>query len=375
MDIPWVIEESTRIKHALLEGYIRPWMAILFSTQAKYSIPETLFYFDGFAGPGVYYADDNRVTTCDGSPLIVARAANDFIEQCPNRKVVIVCTDRDSQCVASLAALLGGLNSHRQDWRVQHAEFDEAVNSILDRIEAAKLTDFPMLFLIDPFGYAGYPLTTLTRIMRYPRAELLINFMVYDIVRFGCEECFQDKITALYGSTDYLCFRDASTPEQRQAFLLNMYCETLKAKAGARFVMPFRINTPGQSTRPRYYLIHASQNIKALRVMKDEMWKQSDAAYRFEAVGVSTDQLSLFEDPDAVALKDRIETYCSQNSPVGYGAIEEWAYATTNGVAATIKAALLELEGSGRITIQRGARQRKSTVTSGATIYMTRAAD
>jgi three-Cys-motif partner protein len=343
-------------------------MAILFSTQARYGIPETLFYFDGFAGPGVYYVDDSGTTTCDGSPVIVARAANDFIQQQPSRKVVIMCTDRDKQCVASLTTLLDALNSYGQTWRVQHAEFDQAVNTILDGIETANLTKFPMFFFIDPFGYSGYPLTTLRRIMAYPRAELLINFMVYDLVRFACEEKFQDKITALYGSTDYLCFRDAPTAEQRQAFLLNMYCETLRVKGGARYVMPFRINRPGFATRPRYYLVHASQNIKALRVMKDEMWKQSDTGYRFEAVGVNTDQLALFEDPDAVALKERIECFCVHNSPVTYDALEEWAYATTNGVAQTVKQALLELEASNRVSIDRGPRQRKATVASGATI-------
>jgi hypothetical protein len=242
------------------------------------------------------------------------------------------------------------------------------VNSILDEMEAAVLSSFPMFFFIDPFGYSGYPLTTLRRIMGYPRAEILINFMIYDLVRFASEEKFQDKVTALYGSKDYLCFQDAPTAEQRQAFLLNLYCETLRAKAGARYVMPFRINTPGLATRPRYYLIHASQEIKALRVMKDGMWKRSDAEYRFEAVGINTDQPSLFEDPDAITLKDRIESYCADNSPVSYDVLEDWAYATTNGVAQTVKPALLDLERSNRVCIQRGPRQQRTTVTSGAII-------
>ena len=59
--------------------------------------------------------------------------------------------------------------------------------------------------------------------------------------------------------------------------------------------MPFRINTLGQKTRPRYYLIHVSRNLKALKVMKDTMGRISDVPYRFEAVGVKTDQMSLFE--------------------------------------------------------------------------------
>jgi hypothetical protein len=34
-EIPWVIDEHTRIKHALLTKYIDPWMAIFFAVQSK----------------------------------------------------------------------------------------------------------------------------------------------------------------------------------------------------------------------------------------------------------------------------------------------------------------------------------------------------
>lgn len=368
MAIHWVIDEQTRVKHALLNRYIRPWMAILFSTQAKHNIDETVFYFDGFAGPGIYYTDTSQQETCDGSPVLVARAANDYIGICHNRQMVMFCIEKNKQCVDSLQRCLDDLNKHDQLWKVFHAEFDKKVNIILDQIESLKLEGFPMFFFIDPFGYSGYPLTTLRRIMTYPRAEVLINFMVYDLVRFSSEEQFAGNITALYGSNDYMCYRDAATPEQRQAFLLNLYCETLRSKGGASFVMPFRVNTPGLGTRPRYYLVHASQSLKALKVMKDEMWKQSDTDYKFEAIGINTDQLMLFEDPDKIALRDRLETFIREKSSIPYDELEAWAYTNTNGVASTVKTALIELENSKLITIERRERQRKSTVTSGAII-------
>jgi three-Cys-motif partner protein len=368
MEVPWVIDKHTLIKHALLNRYIRPWMAIFFSTQEKYNRPQTVFYFDGFAGPGVYYTDETRSGTCDGSPIIVAKAANEYVKKKPSRQVTIFCIDKDQECTAILSDRLKELNKFNQLWKVFPEPFDQTVNGILDEIEKLNVTDNPMFFFIDPFGYSGYPLSTISRIMAYPRSEALINFMVYDIIRFAAEPQLQPNLLDLFGSEDYLHYKDAVTAEQRQAFFLNLYCDVLKKTAKADFVMPFRINTPELTNRPRYYLIHASRNPKALRVMKDAMWRESESPYSFEAVGVKTDQMNLFEDADKVKLRERILDYCLQTPSVLFEDVESWAYAYTNGVSKTIKDALLDLERMGLIHIIRQARQRNRTVAKGARI-------
>jgi three-Cys-motif partner protein len=71
MEIPWVIDEHTRVKHELLKNYIGTWMAIMFSQQVKIRMKPQLLFLDGFAGPGIYYEDDTKSLTCKGSPLIV----------------------------------------------------------------------------------------------------------------------------------------------------------------------------------------------------------------------------------------------------------------------------------------------------------------
>jgi len=133
--------------------------------------------------------------------------------------------------------------------------------------------------------------------------------------------------------------------------------------------MPFRVNTPSQGTRPRYFLIHASKAIRALKTMKNNMAKVSDAPYRFEAIGLVSGQMSLFENPDKVTLRERIEELCrNAKGWVDYDEIEDWAYANTTGVAKTIKEALIELEHDGKVSIKRQPGQRKNTVVSGARI-------
>jgi len=172
----------------------------------------------------------------------------------------------------------------------------------------------------------------------------------------------------LFGTDEFKKVSDCTTPEQKYAFFINLYSSCL-LKAGAQYVMPFRVNTPSQGTRPRYYLIHASKDILALKTMKNNMAKVSDAPYRFEAIGLVSGQMSLFENPDKVALRERIEELCrSAKGWVDYDEIEDWAYANTAGVAKTIKEALIELEHDGKVSIKRQPGQRKNTVVSGARI-------
>lgn len=370
MDIPWVIEPQTRVKHELLKRYISPWMKILFNNQARYKIPEILIYFDGFSGPGIYYVDDAREDTCPGSPLIVAEKANSYIEEKPTRKVTIFCIDKEKDCVDCLSSKLAEMNRFEQKWEVHRAEFDKRIHEILDEMESSCLHYYPMFFFIDPFGYTGYSMDTLKRILGYPRPELFINFMIYDIVRYCEEENREAGFIKQFGSDDFKGVGSATSPEQRQAFILNVYCENLKSIANATFVMPFRINTPEQGTRPRYYLIHASKHLSALKTMKDKMAKVSDVPYRFEAIGVKTQQMSLFDDPEKVSLIDRILNYCKEKHPswADYDELENWAYVNTNGVSKTIKETLMDLAKEDKIEIERGPIQHKNTVTSGAKI-------
>ena len=104
--------------------------------------------------------------------------------------------------------------------------------------------------------------------------------------------------------------------------------------------------------------------------MKDNMAKVSQAPYKFEAIGLISEQMSLFEDPERETLRERIGYFCAEYCVDGirYEVLEEWAYVNTNGISRTIKEALLELEVQKRIFIERQARQRKNTVTNGAVI-------
>jgi len=280
------------------------------------------------------------------------------------------CLDKEHQCIEVLRSNLEPLNKFNQNWETYENEFDKKIHDILDEIESIGHDDHPMFYFIDPFGYSGFPMKTIKRILEYPRSELFINFMVHDINRFCEQELFKNQFIDLFGSEKFLDVNLSRNPEERQSFLLNLYCENIYSLTEAKFIMRFRINTPGKGTRPRYYLIHVSKNLKALKVMKDQMSKVSEVDYRFEAIGMDTQQMSLFDDPEKLKMIDQISFFCESHFPknIEYGEIEDWAYVNTNGVSKTIKETLLQLEEEDKIHVERQPSQRKSTVTKGASI-------
>lgn len=371
-EIPWVIDEHTKVKHQLLGNYINLWMSILFFTQKKYGWKQQLLYFDGFAGPGIYWVNEDKKETTPGSPIIVANLANSFLERDPKRVIQIKCIDVKKECVEYLSDELSKVNKFKQDWIVEQESFNDAVNKLLDNHQQSNDPIPPSFYFIDPFGYTGFPIETLKRILAFERTELFINFMIYDINRFAEESHAREHMIELFGCDRFEELQTIQSPEERCKFLVSLYRNQLAAYAGAKYTLPFRINTPGMGSRPKYFLIHAFNHIKALRLMKDEMAKLSQQPYRFEAIGIDDHgQLNLFEPPEKVAIKNSIYDYfCGNNINdfIPYRDIEDWAYQFTAGISRDIKEAIMELEKEGKIQIQRAKGQKKTTVTEKAQI-------
>src|SRR5213592_1294893 len=87
------LKEVSRIKHLILEKYLPTWSAILGSRNAE------LCYFDCFAGPGVY---EHKGQLVEGSPIIGIKAAKEFLEKSPTRKMLVVLFEDDAGQCASL---------------------------------------------------------------------------------------------------------------------------------------------------------------------------------------------------------------------------------------------------------------------------------
>jgi three-Cys-motif partner protein len=371
--IPWVIEQQTAVKHQLLRSYIATWMNILCQQQERLRQPPHLIYVDGFAGPGEYWSTEKRDTKVDGSPILVGKVANELMRG--QRKLDIIAFDTDKRTVDHLAPLLAGINTKQQAWEVGHEDFSAGAKGLINKLAGRLGHDYPAFFFIDPFGYSDFPMTLLAEILKHERTEVFITFMTYDIVRFMGKPDAEKKMIQLFGTADYKSYTQSNTPEERVNFVTTLYRRQLLSIAKAKNVIGFRINTPGQEGRARYFLFHASNHIKALKEMKNAMDRTSDQEFKFEAIGVGEgDQLDLFVATPEAQIKAALLGYVERapKSRVEYSRIEDWGYERTSGVARHIKAALIDLEREDIIKIERKPKQKKNTVVEGAIITFVR---
>jgi hypothetical protein len=211
----------------------------------------------------------------------------------------------------------------------------------------------------------------LAEILKHERTEVFITLMTYDIVRFIGKPDSREKMVDLFGTENYEGYTRGNTPEERVNFITTLYRTQLLNLARAKHVIGFRVNTPGQEGRARYFLFHASTNIKALKEMKNAMDRTSDQEFKFEAIGVGDgDQLDLFVARPKAQIKNALLGHVEKppRRSIPYLEIENWGYERTSGVARHIKTALIELEKEGKVKIDRKPRQRTNTVTEGAMI-------
>ncbi len=269
----WDYRLHTRAKHRLLEEYLKGWLAILGRRMQR------LLLVDGFAGRGRYVGGEA------GSPLILTRVANQFVQWGLEQRrpiqvhVEIAFIESD---LRNYTALVGEIDAAQADPDkrpevILHPpiqwEFATAIHSLLDE---AREKQTPVFVFADPFGFAGIPLSAMRDILAIRRAEVFITFMVRDANRFFTTTDRDQAYADLFGlrSDQLAAFRERITDApDREAQLRNLYINRLKDGASAQFVWPFRVY-PDDGGPTIYYMIHASQHVRAFRLMKDTTKRQ-----------------------------------------------------------------------------------------------------
>lgn len=285
----WVYRSHTRAKHRLLEEYLKGWLPILARGGQRRVSRVQLLLVDGFAGRGRYVGGEA------GSPLILVRVANEFVkwgleQKIPiHVKVHIAFIEHD---LRNYKALVSEINAAQADPDKRpevilhppiQGEFANAIHSMLNE---ARKENTPMFVFADPFGFAGIPLSAMRSILAVRRTEVFITFMVREANRFLTTTDRDKAFTDLFGlqSDQLAAFRErVKDALDREAQLRDLYINRLKAGANAQFVWQFRV-FPDSGGTTIYYMIHASQHVRAFRLMKD-ITKRQGAQGKFTFYG------------------------------------------------------------------------------------------
>lgn len=301
-------QDHTRLKHFLLDAYLKAWATILIRGLKREGRPgPRLWFIDAFAGAG------RDSTGTPGSPVIaaeIARAINTEHFAIPlsrDEGMRVIATEADS-------ARFQELQQNLQPYGIAHAR-EGSLAAILQPLLDHVGND-PAFYFLDPFGVGGLNAGLLPSILRGARTEVMLLFSDEGAVRlagkatatvpsrdellarqrtnptvFGedfdleAEEegraavervlsGHQSNTRALeilntaFGGDRWKLILDTVAPEGRREAFVTLYEQILR-DAGASHVLRFAVTT-GQG-RHKYTLLHASKNERAFAAMKEAM--------------------------------------------------------------------------------------------------------
>jgi hypothetical protein len=149
----------------------------------------------------------------------------------------------------------------------------------------------PTFAFIDPFGWTGAPFSLVKQIVAHRSCEVFVNFMYEEINRFIGHPDQVANFNRFFGTEEWKRCIKASDSRARNICLHDLYLRQLNAQAA--YVRSFEMSNERDVTD--YYLFYATDELLALKKMKEAMWKADESGeFRFSDV-TDPDQLVLFE--------------------------------------------------------------------------------
>ena len=330
--VTWDLAPHTAAKHAILRSYLRSWFPILGT-----SFPGDLFYFDGFAGPGEYSGGE------PGSPVIALDAALSVSNKLKGN-ANFWFSEIDGRYVKHLESVLSR-RSYPKKFVIEVCRprpFESVVSEFLDDVDDGRFNSPSLFVFIDPFGWKGFSMNVVRRILEVPRAEVFINFMYEEINRFIAADDQASNFDSLFGCHDWTDIIDERDPRERNRRLKGLYDQQLRVCAGAEYVRSFEMKNENDAAD--YYLFYGTQHIRGLEVMKEAMWKVDPSGrFRFSDA-TNPDQMMLFgSEPDLDYLQKLIWGRFLNGSP-RYFEVKEFVLSETPFIESHCKKVLKFME-------------------------------
>jgi three-Cys-motif partner protein len=337
----WLLEPHTAKKHEILRRYFQAWLPILAQHNPR------LLYIDAFAGPGEYLNGE------DGSPVVILKAARDHFIPFRSELVCLFIESEDDRH-QHLAQVLEGIKPtlpSNVKFRPLLGRFNDQLTEIFANVEEQRKLRAPTLAFVDPFGFSQTPFSAIARLMKYPKTEVLVNFMYEEINRFLSFPGFAALFDAQFGTPEWRDSVKISDPLERLRAIHDLYLGQLKtvAKYVRAFLMMNRSNIPD------YFLFFATNSIEGLEAMKRSMWKVDPSGeFQFSDFTDASKQIPLFNpEPDYQWLREII-TYRFARTEIAIEVLSDWVVTETPFLSTHIKKQVLALmEKEGAVTVVR----------------------
>lgn len=151
----------------------------------------------------------------------------------------------------------------------RNATLEESIPDISDFVKRGGANTFPFVF-IDPTGWTGFEMETITPLLRLNPGEVLINFMTGHIRRFldSPQEETQDSFKRLFGSGASRAKVQGLAQLEREDAAVEEYARNAKSVGGFNFGCNAIVLHP-EMDRTHFNLIYLTRNLKGIEVFKD----------------------------------------------------------------------------------------------------------
>jgi len=257
----YVGREQTLVKHFILQKYLERFAHIV----GKHW--DSLTYVDCFSGPWNARSDSFEDSSF-GIALKELRKARDTHEQ-NGRHLRLRCffLEKDADAYGKLDDFAKDIPD--AEIKTRNAPLEEAVSDIVQFVRAGGQKSFPFVF-IDPTGWTGFEMMTITPLLRLNPGEVLINFMTGHIRRFleSPQTETQESFKRLFGSTGFREKVQGLARQDREDAAVREYMASAKAVGRFRFGCSAIVLHP-EIDRTHFNLIYLTRNAKGVEVFKD----------------------------------------------------------------------------------------------------------
>jgi len=252
--------EQTQIKHSILQKYLERFAHIISSHW------DAITYVDCFSGPWNVCSE-----TMQDSSFAIAlqelRKVRDR-QKSKGRSLRLRCffLEKDVSAFARLKDFADSAGD--AEIRTLNAALEDSVPEILRFVREDGSGTFPFIF-IDPTGWTGFAMHTITPLLRLNPGEVLINFMTSHIRRFldSPQEETQASFERLFGSARSLESIHGLTRQDREDAAVEEYIRNIRKSGDFNFPSTAVVLHP-QIDRTHFHLVYATRNPKGLEVFK-----------------------------------------------------------------------------------------------------------
>lgn len=258
----YIGREQTLVKHFILRKYLERFAIIVGSHW------NTITYVDCFSGPWNVRSDDFRDSSF-AIALEQLRKARAILKQRGRTISKLRCFFLEKKRSAYVKLKEYTHQIDDVEIELRNSTLEESVPAIVNFVEQGGPQSFPFIF-IDPTGWTGFEMATISPLLKLNPGEALINFMTGHIRRFidSPEQMTQDSFVRLFGSQAFHAQIEGLSEVEREDAAVNEYMKNVKTTGKFKHASSAIVLHP-EINRTAFHLIYATRDAKGMEVFKE----------------------------------------------------------------------------------------------------------